>query len=92
VLLLLALVGVKTEETFLKTEWGKWAFILTIMAIGIALFFGAGGQNLVAMPGWAFSSQLWTVVFFVVILAIVLLMLGGEEKKKTADAGGGKPG
>ncbi len=87
ILILLALVGVKTEEYFLQSQWGKWAFILVIVAIGAAIFFGAGGSSLVRMPAAAYSSQLWTIVFFVVVLALVLFILGsekggGEKKEK----------
>lgn len=79
-LILLGMVGVRTEEHFLKSEWGKWALILVIIAIGIVIFFGAGGQMLVGTPSWTTNSELWTIVFFVVILAIVLLMMGKEGK------------
>ncbi|RLJ08479.1 MAG: hypothetical protein DRP12_00510 [Candidatus Aenigmatarchaeota archaeon] len=87
ILILLALVGVKTEEYFLQSQWGKWAFILVIVAIGAAIFFGAGGSSLVRMPAAAYSSQLWTIVFFVVILALVLFILGSE---KGGGGGGGQ--
>ena len=78
-LVLLGMVGVTTEKHFLEGTWGKWALILVIIAIGIVIFFGAGGQMLVGVPSWAFTSELWTIVFFVVILAIVMLMMGGGE-------------
>lgn len=86
VMLLLGLVGVKTEEQFLKSEWGKWVLILFIIAIGLVIFFAAGGNLLVGTPSWSVSSEMWTIVFFVVILAVVLLMMGREG----GSSGGGE--
>ncbi len=79
IILLLGLVGIKVEENFLGQKYGKYALILVVLAIAVVLFFGAGGQALVGVPSWAFSSEIWTVIFFVVILAIVMFMLGGGE-------------
>ena len=87
IIVLLGLVGVKTEEDILKGEKGKWVLILVIIAIAVFIFFGAGGQALVGSPSWAASSELWTVIFFIVILAIVMAMIGGEKEKKTTTGG-----
>jgi hypothetical protein len=83
ILILLALVGVKTEQHFLSSLWGKWALILTIIAIGVVIFFGAGGQSLIGVPYWMFSSELWTIVFFIIILAVVLFVVSSEKTEKT---------
>ena len=81
ILILLGLVGVKTEEHILKGEKGKWTLILAIIAVAILIFFGAGGQALVGVPSWAASSELWTVIFFIVVLAVVMAMVTGEGEK-----------
>ncbi len=84
ILILLALVGVKTEEHFLQSHWGKWTLILVIIAIGVVIFFGAGGQSLIGVPYWMFSTELWTIVFFIIVLAIVMFVISssGEQKQK----------
>jgi hypothetical protein len=89
VIVLLGFVGIKAESDFItKSKYGQWTLLLVVVLIGILIFFGAGGQALIGMPSWAFSSELWTIVFFVVILAIVLLMMGGEEKAAAPTKGG----
>ena len=84
IILLLGLVGVKVEKDFLGKKYGPYILILVIVAIGVVLFFGAGGQALVGVPSWAFSTELWTVIFFVIIMAIVLFMLGSEGEAAPA--------
>ena len=84
IVLLLAIAGFNVQEFLGDKKWGKWVLVLLLVAIGIILFFGAGAGFLINVPGFAFSSDLWTVLFFVVILAVVLYFLGTEGDKKEA--------
>jgi hypothetical protein len=87
ILILLGLVGVKTED-ILKDSKAKWALILAIVFIGILIFFGAGADALINMPDWSGTSEFWTIIFFVVILVVVVWWMGSEGGGKS---GGEKP-
>ena len=89
IVLLLAIVGFDVQD-LTKGKFSKWILVLLFVAIGIILFFGAGGAWLVNVPGFAVSSDLWTVLFFIIILAVVLYFLAGEGEKKSEGAGAAK--
>ena len=89
IVLLLAIVGFDVK-TLTEGKLSKWVLVLLLVGIGIILFFGAGAAWLINIPGFAFSSDLWTVLFFIVILAVVLYFLGTEGGKGGGTAGEAK--
>lgn len=83
--ILLGLLGFKTESLFEAKGW-KWIFVLVIIIVAIVIFFGAGAGTLI--PGVTITSDFTTILFFIAILAIVLWFLGREEEgRKPAPTG-----
>lgn len=91
IVMLLAIVGFDVK-TLTGGKFSKWIVVLLMVFIGIVIFFGAGGAWLVNVPGFAFSSDFWTVLFFIVILAIVLYLLGQESGGGGGASAGGEKG
>ncbi|MBI4020644.1 MAG: hypothetical protein HY369_00205 [Candidatus Aenigmarchaeota archaeon] len=82
-IILLGLLGFKTETIFAPSGW-KWIFVLFIVAAALLIFFGAGAGFL--LPSASISSDWWTIIFFIVILAVVMFFLRDE-----GSGGGAKP-
>ncbi|RLJ07930.1 MAG: hypothetical protein DRP13_03115 [Candidatus Aenigmatarchaeota archaeon] len=81
VIILLGITGFKINEVFSGTM-SKWAFILTMIFIGVLIFFGAGAGWLIQLPYWSTAEEFWTALFFIVILALAMWWLGGSEAEK----------
>ena len=84
VIILLGITGFKINKVF-DTGISKWAFILTMIFIGVLIFFGAGAGWLIQLPYWSTTEDFWTALFFIVILALAMWWLGtgkGEEEAK----------
>lgn len=80
IIILLGLTGFKIHEVFSGTL-SKWAFVLTIIFIGILIFFGAGAGWLIKLPYWSTTEEFWTVIFFIIIIALVVWWFGSEGKE-----------
>ena len=81
VIILLGITGFKIGDVFSGTV-SKWAFVLTIIFIGVLIFFGAGAGWLIQLPSWSNTGEFWTALFFIVILALAMWWLGGSEAEK----------
>jgi hypothetical protein len=88
VVVLLALAGFKMDEVF-KGDNAKWVIVLVLIGIGILLFMGAGGSNI--LPSIFISSEITAGIVVIAIIAIAMwFMTHGEGGKSSAPAGGGK--
>jgi hypothetical protein len=84
---LLGLIGFNIEGLTTGSGWSKWVFILGIIALGILIFFGAGGSVLgLVPPELTTNGQFLTAVFVIIIIALAVWFLSRE------DGGGGGAG
>ncbi len=85
IVVILGLAGFKLSEVF-SGKYSKWALVLVLIAIGILLFMGAGGQNII--PSVFISSDITTAVIVIVIIALAMWFMtegeGGEKQKEEA--------
>jgi len=80
--LILGMAGFDVS-TLLKGDKGpRWGAILIVVFIVALVFFGAGAGNLIPLPAWSSSSELWTAIFFIVIIAMAMWWM--------SSSGGGK--
>ncbi len=90
IIIFLGLIGIKVSDLF-KIEGGKvpgrlWAFMLLLVFIGVLIFIGAGGGNLLSLPtsfGGFTGGDVTAMIFFLIILGIAVWFLG-QEGEKTA--------
>jgi len=82
-IVLLGILGIKTEELWKGTYTKGWLVGLVVLVVVFILVVAVFGATPFGLPWWSytFNSDLWTVVFFVIILAIVMWFLtrGGEK-------------
>ena len=82
---LLGLAGFSLHEVF-GGKYSKWALVLVLIAIGILLFMGAGGTNI--MPSVFISSEITTAIIVIIIIAVAMWFMtegeGGEKPKEEA--------
>jgi len=86
--ILLGLAGFRLNEVFSGT-YSKWALVLVIIVIGILLFIGAGGSNI--LPSVFISSDITTAIIVIVIIGLAMFFMtheGGEKKDEGAKPGG----
>lgn len=94
VLILLGMVGIKLTDLF-KIEGGKvpshlWVFLVILILIGVVLFIGSGGGNLLPIPVNLFGIQgqdVVTFVIFIIILFVAMHWLSKGEKEEKAAKG-----
>jgi len=84
---LLGLAGFRLHDVF-EGKFSKWILVLVLIVIGILLFIGAGGSNV--LPSVFISSEITTAIIVIVIIAIAMWFMtqgeGKEEPKKDEGA------
>jgi hypothetical protein len=88
IVVLLALAGFKLEGIFTGTT--RWVLALVLIGIGILLFMGAGGSNI--LPSVFISSDITAAVIVIIIIGLAMWFMTHEGEKPAAApaSGGGK--
>ena len=77
--ILLGLMGFKIEGlTGEKAGRSKWIFLIGVIAIGIMIFFGAGGDAFGLIPEWSNNGEFLTALFVIAIIGLAVWWLGSE--------------
>ncbi|MBI4175971.1 MAG: hypothetical protein HY518_02105 [Candidatus Aenigmarchaeota archaeon] len=89
VIIFLGLMGVKVNDIFNIKErpQSTWAIVLLFGFIGLLLFLGAGGAELLPLPkdvAGLSGGEIGGIIFFIIVLALAVWFLGksggGETK------------
>lgn len=81
--LILGMAGFDIPSLLQSKSGPRWGAILIVVFIIALVFFGAGAGNIIPLPGWSSSSELWTAIFFIVIIALAMWWM-------SSSSGGGK--
>jgi hypothetical protein len=81
VIIVFSLIGFDFKTIFLGKE-GKgvnWISVLAVVFVFILIFFGAGAGNLLPLPSWSGSSELWTAIFFIAVIGMAMWWMTRKE-------------
>ncbi|MCJ7816547.1 MAG: hypothetical protein MUP55_01695 [Candidatus Aenigmarchaeota archaeon] len=87
IVVLLGLAGFKISDVF-KEGYARWALVLVLIGIGILLFMGAGGSNI--MPSVFISPDITTAIIVILIIGLAMYFMTHEGGEKPAAPAGGE--